>query len=132
MRIFDTNVQELKYKVLMELAYQTWKGNDAFSVFNSIADEIVKKGDPPMSCCIYKDRAIVAERIRIALGGKGDDPNVIQVIDIACDECPEAGYVVTDLCRGCIAHKCKDACKLGALKFDDDQRPVREAVRPMP
>ena len=108
--------------MLMELAYQTWKGNDAFSVFNSIADEIVKKGDPPMSCCIYKDRAIVAERIRIALGGKGDDPNVIQVIDIACDECPEAGYVVTDLCRGCIAHKCKDACKLGALKFDDDQR----------
>ena len=41
-----------------------------------------------MSCCIYKDRAIVAERIRIALGGNKDDSNVIQVIDIACDECP--------------------------------------------
>ena len=78
MRIFDTQVQELKYKVLMELAWQTWKGNDAFMVFNEIANEIVKKGEPPMSCCIYKDRAIVAERIRLALGGDKKNPNVIQ------------------------------------------------------
>lgn len=121
MRIFDTKVQELKYMVLMELAWQTWRGNDAFSVFNEIANEIVKKDEPPMSCCIYKDRAIVAERIRIALGGNKNDPNVIQVIDIACDECPVAGHVVTDLCRGCVAHRCDDACKLGAITFDDEQ-----------
>ena len=121
MRIFDTNVQELKYKVLMEVAYLTWLGNDSFAVFNEIANEIVKKDEPPMSCCIYKDRAIVAERIRIALGGNKDNPNVIQVIDIACDECPEAGHTVTDLCRGCIAHRCADACKLGAITFDDEQ-----------
>ena len=71
MRIFDTNVQQLKYTVLMEVAYQTWLGNDSFAVFNEIANEIVKKDKPPMSCCIYKDRAIVAERIRLlALGGK--------------------------------------------------------------
>ena len=122
MRIFDTKVQELKYTVLMELAWQTWRGNDAFSVFNEIANEIVKKDEPPMSCCIYKDRAIVAERIRIALGGNKNNPNVIQVIDISCDECPEAGHVVTDLCRGCVAHRCADACKPGAIKFDDEQR----------
>ena len=95
MRIFDTYVQKLKYKVLTELARQTWVGNDAFSVFNDIANQVVKKGEPTMSCCIYKDRAIVAERIRIALGGKKEDHNVIQVIDIACDECPVAGHVVT-------------------------------------
>ena len=122
MRIFDTNVQELKYKVLMELAWQTWRGNDAFMVFNEIANEIVKKGENPMRCCIYKDRAIVAERIRIALGGDRNNPNVIQVIGIACDECPEAGHVVTDLCRGCVAHRCADGCKLGAITFDEEQR----------
>ena len=99
MRIFDTKVQELKYKVLMELAWHTWRGNDAFMVFNEIADEIVTKDEPPlMSCCVYKDRAIVAERIRMALGGSKNNPNVIQVISIACDECPVAGHVVTDLC----------------------------------
>ena len=106
----------------MELAWQTWRGNDAFMVFNEIADEIVKKGEPPMSCCIYKDRAIVAERIRIALGGNKNNPNIVQVIDIACDECPVAGHVVTDLCRGCVAHRCSDACKLGAITFDEAQR----------
>jgi len=121
MRIFDTKVQELKYTVLMELAWQTWRGNDAFSVFNEITNEIVKKDEPPMSCCIYKDRAIVAERIRIALGGNRKNPNVIQIIDISCDECPQAGYVVTDLCRGCVAHRCADACRVGAIKFDDEQ-----------
>lgn len=122
MRIFDTKVQELKYMVLMELAWQTWRGNDAFMVFNEIADEIVKKGEPPMSCCIYKDRAIVAERIRIAMGGNKNNSNVIQIIDISCDECPVAGHVVTELCRGCVAHKCETACKLGAIRFDDEQR----------
>ena len=54
MRIFDTYVQKLKYKVLTELARQTWVGNDAFSVFNDIANQVVKKGEPTMSCCIYK------------------------------------------------------------------------------
>lgn len=120
MRIFDTNVQQLKYTVLMEVAYQTWLGNESFAVFNEIAEEVVKKDEPPMSCCIYKDRAIVAERIKLALGGKKDNPNVIQVIDIACDECPEAGHTVTDMCRGCIAHRCADVCKLGAIWFDDE------------
>lgn len=120
MRIFDTNVQQLKYTILMEVAYQTWLGNESFAVFNEIAEEVVKKDQPPMSCCIYKDRAIVAERIKMALGGDKKNPNVIQVIDIACDECPEAGHTVTDLCRGCIAHRCKDVCKLNAITFDDE------------
>lgn len=121
MRIFDTKVQELKYRVLLEVAWQTWKGNDSFAVFNEIANEIVKKDKPPMSCCIYKDRAIVAERIHLALGERRRNEGVIQVIDIACDECPEAGHVVTDLCRGCVAHRCADACKLGAITFDEEQ-----------
>ena len=121
MKLFDNRVQETKYKVLREVAYQTWKGNDVFAEFNEIASNVIPKDDPPQTCCIYKDRAIVAERIRIALGGNKNDPNVIQVIDIACDECPVAGHVVTDLCRGCVAHKCYDACKVGAITVDDEQ-----------
>lgn len=122
MKYFDNRVQELKYKVLREVASQTWKGYDAFSVFNEIANEIIKKDEPPQTCCIYKDRAVVAERIRLAIGGNPKNPNVVQVIDIACDECPEAGYVVTDLCRGCIAHSCKDSCKLDAITIDEHQK----------
>ncbi len=119
MRIFDTKVQEIKYKVLCEVSKQLWEGHDSFAAFDDIAKVVVTKEDTTR-CCIYKERAVVAERIRIALGGNKQDPNVVQVIDIACDECPEAGYVVTDLCRGCLAHRCRDACKLGAIVFDEN------------
>lgn len=122
MRIFDTKVQEIKYKVLCEVSKQTWEGQDSFAVFNDIASVIVGKDEPTIGCCIYKERAIVAERIRIALGGKKEDTNIVEVIDIACDECPEAGHVVTDLCRGCLAHRCMDACKLGAITHDHNQK----------
>jgi [FeFe] hydrogenase (group B1/B3) len=54
----------------------------------------------------------------MVMGGDKDNPNVIQVIDIACDECPSAGYEVTDSCRGCLAHRCEDVCKRGAISFD--------------
>ena len=37
LKLFDNKVQETKYKVLREVAYQTWKGNDAFAEFNEIA-----------------------------------------------------------------------------------------------
>lgn len=121
MRIFDTKVQEIKYKVLCQVSKQTWEGNDSFAAFNDIAKVVVTKEDTTR-CCIYKERAIVAERIKIALGGNKEDPNVVEVIDIACDECPEAGHVVTDLCRGCLAHRCKDACKLGAIQFDEHNK----------
>ena len=30
MKLFDNKVQETKYKVLREVAYQTWKGNERF------------------------------------------------------------------------------------------------------
>lgn len=121
MRKFDTYVQELKYRILREVARHTWEGRDGaemFTLFNEIASTVVHKDNVPMRCCIYKDRAIVAEQIRIALGGNCNDPNIVEVIGIACDECPQSGYVVTDLCRGCIAHKCEDACKVNAIEND--------------
>ena len=46
--------------------------------------------------------------------------NVIEVIDIACDECPVGGYEVTNACRGCLAHRCEDVCKKGAITFDNN------------
>lgn len=122
MRKFDSNVQVLKYKVLREVARHYWNGEEIFSVFDEIAKEIVKKGEPSTSCCIYKDRAKVAERIRIAMGGSRSNPNIIEVIDLVCDECPEAGHVVTDLCRGCLAHACEASCKLGAISFGKNNK----------
>lgn len=122
MKLFDNKVQEIKYKVLREVAIQTWKGNDVFAEFNEVASKVIPKDVPPQRCCIYKDRAVVAERMRLAIGGSKKTDQVVQVIDIACDECPEAGYVVTDLCRGCLAHSCMDACKLSAISIDSKHK----------
>ena len=118
-RKFDTKVQLLKYKVLREVARQAWNDTLLENVLD-IPKTIVPGKTPTMRCCVYKERAILAERVKIAMGARTDSDNVIQVIDIACDECPTAGYEVTNSCRGCLAHRCADACPKGAITFDQN------------
>lgn len=119
MRKFDTKVQHLKYKVLREVARQAWNDTLLENVLD-IPKIIVPGKTPTMRCCVYKERAILSERVKIAMGGSKDDDTIIEVIDIACDECPAAGYEVTDSCRGCLAHRCEDVCKKGAITFDSN------------
>jgi len=117
MRKFDTKVQHLKYKVLREVARQAWNDTLLDNILE-IPKKIVPGKTSTMRCCVYKERAILSERVKIAMGGDKENPNVIEVIEIACDECPAAGYEVTDSCRGCLAHRCEDVCKRGAISFD--------------
>lgn len=123
MRKFDTKVQHLKYSVLKEVAKSAFE-NDLHHAVYSIPQKIVKGPKATMRCCIYKERAIVGERINLAMGGNAMNPNVIEVLDIACDECPVGGYEVSDACRGCIAHRCESVCKLGAISFDQNQKAI--------
>ena len=123
MRKFDTKVQLLKYKVLREVARIAFDEGE-FSLANNFNDiaKTVTSDKATMRCCIYKERAIVAERIKLACGGNRANPNIIEVIDIACDECPASGYQVSHDCRGCIAHRCESACRKGAISFDENQK----------
>lgn len=117
MRKFDTKVQYLKYKVLRQVAHEAWNDTLLQNLID-IPQKIVPGKTSTMRCCVYKERAILGERVKLAMGGDKENPNVIEVIDIACDECPAAGYEVTDSCRGCLAHRCEDVCKRGAISFD--------------
>lgn len=119
MRKFDTKVQHLKYKVLREVAREAWKGTLLENILE-IPKMIVPGKVPSMRCCVYKERAILSERVKLAMGGDKNNPNVIEVIESACDECPAAGYEVTTSCRGCLAHRCEDVCKRGAISFDNN------------
>lgn len=121
MRKFDTKVQHLKYKVLREVARFAWNGTLQENLLN-IPDIIVPGKEPTMRCCIYKEKAIVTERVKLAMGGNKQTNNVIEIINIACDECPMGGYEVTDACRGCLAHRCEDVCKKGAITIDHNQK----------
>lgn len=114
---FDTKVQYLKYKVLREVACLAWKGTLMENVL-SIPKTIVPGNTPTMRCCVYKERAILGERVQLAMGKDISTSRVIEVIEIACDECPSAGFEVTDTCRGCLAHRCEEVCKRGAISYD--------------
>lgn len=117
MRKFDTKVQHLKYKVLREVARRAWDGTLLDNVLD-IPKTIVPGNTPTMRCCVYKERAILADRVKLAMGGDVENPSVIEVLETACDECPMGGYEVTNSCRGCLAHRCEDVCKRGAISFD--------------
>ncbi len=121
MRKFETKVQELKYRVFREVAREAFSGN-LLATIHDIPKRIMPGPKPTMRCCVFKERAIIAERIKMAMGGTWNDPNVIEVLDIACDECPAGGYLVSDTCRGCIAHRCEEACPKEAILFDRHQR----------
>lgn len=114
MRKFDTSVQELKYKVLKEVATLVYEDRLEKEILD-VPYRIVPGEKATMRCCVYKERAIVGERVKLALGGDEDNPNVIEVLNIACDECPVGGFKVEDACRGCIAHRCMNVCPRGAI-----------------
>ena len=119
MRKFDTKIQHLNYKVLREVARLAWEDRLLENVLN-IPQQIIPGKEATMRCCVYKERTILGERIKIAMGGDKNNPNIIEVIDIACDECPVCGFEVTNACRGCLAHRCEDVCKFGAITFDNN------------
>lgn len=116
-RKFDTKVQHLKYKVLREVARLAWN-DELLDNLLDIPKMIVPGNVPTMRCCVYKERAILADRVKLAMGGDKANPNVIEVIESACDECPMGGFEVTNSCRGCLAHRCEDVCKKDAIVFD--------------
>ncbi len=120
---FDTLVQQLKYRVLKEVAQDYWDGT-----LEEKKDQIPNLISPgpkaSMRCCVYKERAIAKDRVKIAMGGDPNNPNILEVIEAACDQCPFGGMEVTDVCRGCLAHRCAQACRLNAISFGSDHRAV--------
>ena len=60
MRIFDTNVQLLKYEVLREVARHAYDDNLP-DCYMDIPKQLAPGPKPTMRCCIYKERAILNE-----------------------------------------------------------------------
>ena len=115
MRKFDTLTQELKYKVLREVARLAFEDNLSESYY-AIPRLLVPDEGDSMRCCLYKDRAIVEEMVRGVLGANWKGTAAIDVLDIACDECPIERYTVSEGCRGCISHRCIESCPVDAIR----------------
>ena len=115
----DATILRIKHEILYEVAKLAW--NDQLE---DGRDDIPYKISPgPQAqyrCCVYKEREIVRQRIRLAEGKCPSDRNtnnVVQVINAACEECPIASYTVTDNCRKCMGKACQNSCPFGAISM---------------
>ena len=66
-RIFDTEVQHLKYQVLKEVARHAYAG-DLVEAVQDIPKTIVPGPKPTMRCCVYNDRSMLSELVKLATG----------------------------------------------------------------
>lgn len=127
---FETQLDKLKHDVLTEVVKLAKKDKLTNEEIEKIPYEVIKGDKPKYRCCVYKERAIVLERAKIASGflPNGDsvdneyidissDEQIVYVIEAACDTCPINKFTVTDSCRNCIAHRCQKACRFGAISY---------------
>ncbi len=114
----DENVITIKHKVLNEVAKLAFEGK-LEEERDHIAGRLIPGPLPQFRCCIYKEREIIRQRVRLAEGkapGEEDDGNIIQVINSACEDCPISSYTVTENCQNCLGKACINACKFGAIE----------------
>ena len=114
----DATILRIKHEILYEVAKLAW--NDQLE---DGRDDIPYKISPgPQAqyrCCVYKEREIIRQRVRLAEGkapSANDDGNIIQVISSACEDCPISSYTVTENCQNCLGKACINACKFGAIE----------------
>ena len=116
MRTFETKIQELKTQVLTEVARLTWEDRlQTGTAILDIPEKIIPGPTATLRCCIYKERAIINSRVKLAMGGDKSNPCLVEVLPIACDECPVTEITVGPSCRGCLATRCVHACPKDAI-----------------
>jgi len=93
-------------------------------------------------CCIHKERAVLKYKMLPILGYSVDEEvdeltplstyaqqalerkevkkTILTVVDEACTACVKTNYVVTNLCKGCVARSCYMNCPKDAITFMDN------------
>lgn len=120
----DATLGGIKHEVLYKVAKLAF-ASELEQKEDQIPYDIIPGPLANFRCCIYREREIVRERIRLA---KGLEPatgnvctNTVQVISSACEGCPITRFVVTDNCQKCMAKKCQQSCNFGAITMSHDR-----------
>ena len=140
MRGIDTQVRKNRRRIFKEVASLAYQSENLKDDVEALPYKIVNYEESEYEN-IYRERAIVRERIRLAMGlslrpenqpvhltqgleesnidEKYYEPPLMQVIPSACNACPENRYYVTDHCMGCVAHPCREVCPRGAISMQN-------------
>lgn len=118
---FATSVQQIRYEVLKEVSKLAFD-DELDEGLHEIPYNIIPGNKARFRCCVYKEREIVRERVRLAQGllpygaeGDRESGQIIYVIEEACEGCPISRFQVTENCQGCMTKRCMEACPFGAI-----------------
>ena len=112
MKTNDEALLKIKYDVLRTVSKLAFEGK-LEEERDNIPFKLIPGPKAQFRCCVYKEREIIRQRIRLAEGKCPSDKqsdNIIQVISSACEECPITRFVVTDNCQKCMGKACQNAC----------------------
>lgn len=124
---FETTLKKIKHEVLKQIVILAINDKLTTEEIFNIHKFIIDKRNPTYRCCVYKERAIVNQRAKLAAGYMPIDDEYSKLIDIrytdqimyiiesACDRCQINKYTVTEACRGCLTHKCREVCPANAM-----------------
>ncbi len=133
-------LSKIRHQVFEEVARLAYNGND-YSNIESLPYKIIPGEVATYRDSIFLERAIVGERIRLAMGlglrpvdapepiSKGIEeaikpekyyePPLVNVIKFACNACKTKGFEVSNGCQGCLAHPCIEVCPKNCISFVD-------------
>lgn len=122
-----TDTRQMKYEALRAVAHYAFKGELNDETIEGIPFKVIPTATPRFRCCVYKEREIIRQRVRLAMG-KAPLPNdnvenikindnIIQVIPAACEGCPINRFQVTENCQKCMAKSCQTACAFDAISI---------------
>ena len=142
MRNIKCGVADIRKRVFAEVAKLAYEGGD-YTRIEKLPYEIIPGEIGRQRESVFLERAIVGERIRLAMGlplrpvtehsllsdgveesaiaEKYYDPPLINVIKYACNACAPTHYEVTNACQGCLARHCQHACPKGAIRTERGQ-----------
>ncbi len=120
-RSFVTDINKIRYEVNVEVAKAAF-ANQLDEKRDEIPYAIIPGNTPSYRCCVYREREIIRQRVRLAEGHSAvagvENKNIVQVLPAACEGCPINRFSVTNNCQMCMAKKCMGACNFGAIIFE--------------
>ena len=135
MRGIPSSVTKIRKKVFTEVARLAYDGD--YDRMETLPYTIVPGEEAKYRESIFLERAIVGERVRVAMGlplrpidhhsilseginesaiaEKYYEPPLINIINYACHACPTRQYRITEYCQGCLAQSCAQVCPRDAI-----------------